>query len=695
MFYLKQLPLFKVFFFLSLGFVLADYYSSFLDKYLFIILPTISILVISIIITLIFKKSLIFNIASVLILAFLGILSHSLYNEENAKNHFSKHLKNNYLKCEGNIKKISKTKSGVKIITSVNMLFTEFDSIEVTGNLLVYVKLNIDSVDINIGDKLKFSNYISKIPNARNPLTFNSRKYYHYQNIHFQTFLKKEKLIHIKNNQKHNLLKYFSTSKNKIKSKVKTLIHDKTHANIIISILLGDKQDLDKEILATFASTGTRHILTVSGMHVGIVALILNFLFSFYKSNNKIYTLIKTISVLSGIWYYAFLTGAGPAIMRASFMISLIIIGINLKKYINIFNLLFASAVILLLINPFQLFQISFILSYTAMLSILLFFKPINELFHFKKSKLVKYLWQLISLSIAAQILIFPLSLYYFHNAPLLFFLTAIISTPMAFATISFGFLMVITNSISVNIAEMIAYILDYIIKYSLLIIRYIESISFNIGDYIYLETIDIIIIFTSIALITIYLKTKSRFYLYAIIITIIAIFINQYIRISNSKYTNQIVIYSSKNRLIDIFMNGRCYNISNNNIDEKNLIFTTKNYRIYRNVFKITKIDSTDIFPNIYLKNNILNLPNNTIVFLKSHKDLIPMGTDIINILVISENLKFDLKPILKKYKISQIVLEKGMKYKIRKHWVKIAKENNIELWDINENGAFIKNLN
>lgn len=693
---MKQVPLLQVFLLFGAGVFTSEFSEVLPGKYQYLIIISLAVFTILLIILSRFELKILFIPLSIITIILSGFYSHQAYNDTNSKNHFYNYSKNSKSNLVGKIKTISKTKKGTKFILTVEQLINiDTDTINTSGNLLVYSNIKYDSSTYIPGDIIRLSCYISPIAKENNPLSFSPKTFYHFQNIHFQTYVKDNSLSLISKN-KHGFYKYFYDTNISIKDKIHSVIEDDTLANIAISIILGDKQNIDRETLNTFAMTGSRHILTVSGMHVGIVALILNFIFSFYQSNTIRFRIIKITIILSGIWYYAFLTGTGAAILRASFMISLVLIGINLRRNVNIINLLFGSALILIIINPFLLFQLSFILSYSAMLSIFLFYNPVYNLINLKNHKILNYLWQLISLSIAAQILIFPLSIYYFHNAPMLFIITAIIATPLAFSSIAFGFIIVLFHSFIFYISQLSGFILEIIIKYSLISIRAIESISLNIGEYLYIETLELIIIFITIAFFTLYIHTKKIQYIYGGSILILVLISNQIWKNNIINNTDEIVFYSTSNhQLSDIFINGNCITINNDKMNDTQIAYSARNYRIYKQPSSIINIDSIRGTKHINKVKNIIYTPIKTIVFIQSKEDLFPQNIKDIDLLVLSSKIRFDIKELSQNYNIKQIVLSKNMKYKLRKYWIKQAKTHKIKVWDISTQGALITPLN
>ena len=192
------------------------------------------------------------------------------------------------------------------------------------------------------------------------------------------------------------------------------LLHTLNINAVFSALTLGYKNDLDKEMQASFAGAGAMHILAVSGMHVGIIFLILKQIFALFgilKSNYK----LKYIIILLCIWFYALLTGLSPSVTRAAVMATFILCGKVFGKRTNIYNSIAASAFVLLLFNTNYLFDVGFQLSYTALIGIVFFYKRIYTLI-FVRNMPLNYMWQLTTIGISAQIGTFPLGIYYFNQ---------------------------------------------------------------------------------------------------------------------------------------------------------------------------------------------------------------------------------------------------------------------------------------
>ena len=169
------------------------------------------------------------------------------------------------------------------------------------------------------------------------------------------------------------------------------------------ALLIGYKNDLDKELVQSYSNTGVVHIIAISGLHLGIIYWLLELLFQPLLKKRKTKWL-RPLLIISGLWTFSLLAGAQPSVLRSALMFSMIVIGESLGRKNTAFNSLACSALILLLINPYWLWDLGFQLSYAAVASILIFMRPVYNLLYFP-NKLIDFIWKMNAVTLAAQIL--------------------------------------------------------------------------------------------------------------------------------------------------------------------------------------------------------------------------------------------------------------------------------------------------
>lgn len=194
------------------------------------------------------------------------------------------------------------------------------------------------------------------------------------------------------------------------------LLHNSTPndaaGGIMQALAIGDQSEIDPQLRQHYARSGVAHLLSVSGLHVGIIFLILNFLFGWLRLFRHGYVALGLLVILS-LCGYAVLTGLSPSVIRAVAMFSLLQIGLMLSRYTNSLNTLCAAALLILIGNPYYLYHIGFRLSFAAMVGIITLYQPLARLW-MPRQAVLRWLWSLTLVGITAQIGTFPLVMYHF-----------------------------------------------------------------------------------------------------------------------------------------------------------------------------------------------------------------------------------------------------------------------------------------
>lgn len=229
-------------------------------------------------------------------------------------------------------------------------------------------------------------------------------------------------------------------SRNFLNRKLEEKMKDPQMAALASAMLLGDKRNLDRETKQYFSSAGISHLLAVSGLHVGLIYLLLNFLTSFLPPG-KVSRRLKGLLVLILLIGYALLTGAGPAVNRAVLMLAFVIIGQSFHQRIKSLNLVALAAFILLLVNPKILFDVGFQLSFSAVAGILLLTPPLSNYLQKQITFLPRKVADAIAVSVSAQLATAPLVILYFGQFPTYFLVSNLFLLPVATVAVWAGFI--------------------------------------------------------------------------------------------------------------------------------------------------------------------------------------------------------------------------------------------------------------
>lgn len=492
--------------------------------------------------------------------------------------------------------------------------FLEFDFCKdrgenkrIHGKALAFFQKDSASIMLEPGDQIVFRGVLATVNNPGNPCEFDYKKYLSYHQVSQQTKIKSGEWKLLAKNKGNVLFNYACKIQQYLLNIFKKSGLSGDEYAVASALIIGYTDKIDVDTKKAYSSTGAMHILSVSGLHVGIVFIVFNFALKFVEKikHGKI---IKAIILILLLWFYASITGLSAAVIRAAAMFSFVVIGKSLSRNVNIINTISSSAVLLLIINPLYLFDIGFQLSYLAVLGIVLFQAKIYRLIYVKNWLLDK-IWALMAVSIAAQIATLPITLFHFHQFPNYFLITNVLVIPLSTVVLYLGLAM-FSFSFWDGFTLIIGKVLAFTVKALNEIILYIEHLPYSLSENIYISPPEVILFFLLIAFISLFILSKqikfiSLSLVSLIVIAIINIFttyktINQKELIAYNLTGNVSLdfIYGSRNILLtDMDIKDRRFQTINNNwihkgIDTHRIIDLKKKGTIIRDKYLFIKDD-------------------------------------------------------------------------------------------------------
>ena len=388
-----------------------------------------------------FIKTSWFGSSSFLMMISIGILTANLHNERNFPNHYT-----NQILAENDTSKTITFRIRA-ILKSGNFYdryvidLLEVDGRKVMGKSLLNIKkdslhttLKVDAIFIS---KTVFKNITPPL----NPHQFDYKNYLDKKYIYHQLFASNPSLLKV-SSKTRSLFGFASNIREYINLKLKYHCFKPDELAIINALLLGQRQDISKAIYSNYTNAGAIHILAVSGLHVGILLTILSFVLKPIE-NFKHGKLTKTILLVAILWCFALISGLSASVTRAVTMFSIVAIAINLKRPTNIYNTLAISIFTILLFKPLFIFDVGFQLSYLAVFAIVIIDPLIYKRWK-PKSKLLDFYWHTFTITLSAQLGIIPISLYYFHQFPSLFFISNLVIIPFLGLILGLGILIIV-----------------------------------------------------------------------------------------------------------------------------------------------------------------------------------------------------------------------------------------------------------
>ncbi len=371
------------------------------------------------------------------------------------------------------------------------------------------------------GDMVLMKTKFSEIENKRDTYTFDYKKYMQRKGIFYTAYIPSSQWW--KTGESHTGI---------IKEKAYQIQHyfsgvlassgiTGDEYSIITAILLGNKETLDTGLRANYASAGVGHILCVSGMHVGIIFLILGFLLKPLDCSRNL-RMLKALILLLFIWLYACITGLSPSVTRAAAMFSFVTFGSLLHRNTTIFHSLFTSLFILLIINPLWLFDIGFQLSYVAVFGIVIFQTKLAALWS-PANKILSYFWNLTTVSVAAQLATFPLTVYTFGLFPNYFLLGNLLVITLSFVIVISGVCLLVVSFIP-YLSTVVAQLLTLEIKLMNLLTQSIGELPGAVTENISLSWLQMLLIYLCITFFFLLIQQRKRVYYWLGLTTILVL---------------------------------------------------------------------------------------------------------------------------------------------------------------------------
>ena len=390
------------------------------------------------------------------------------------------------------------------------------DNLYATGRLIVTRDFQDSLQPLQVDDELLTISQLTEIKKPLNPHQFNYNVYLKQLGIFHQLRLEASTYAP-KTNPSKTVFGIAAKARNHIIKQLKKEGFGKEELGVIQALLLGQRNDISKETYDNYKNAGAVHILALSGLHIGILLLVLQFLLRPLDSipQGKKIRLLLTVLLL---WGFAFLAGLSASLVRACTMFSFVAYALYLNRPSNTFNILALSMFfILLFINPNLLFQVGFQMSYAAVLSIVWIY-PLLQKFWYPKAKPIRYAWQLLSVSVAAQLGVLPISLFYFHQFPGLFFVSNLLIVPALGIILGTGILVLILSLINL-LPDCLAWFYNEVISYMNTIVVWLAAQEDFIFKQISFDGIQLIFAFcTIIALVLVLAKMNFKRVVYFLI---------------------------------------------------------------------------------------------------------------------------------------------------------------------------------
>lgn len=629
-------------------------------------------------------------------LILLGIIRTQQHDESRQAEHLINHTDSvEYYTAQVVSQPEAKKKSIKSLLEIEQVVVSGVITLQRSGKIIVYQPLADSCQLLTFGDKILVKELPEEIKPPGNPAEFDYRQYMAYQGIYHQQYLTADRWAIIASETMPPWWGWAEKWRRNCQEILLRYVHDRRAQGIALAITLGLKSHLDGEVQNAYAAAGAMHVLAVSGLHVGIIYLIINFLLKPLLQLPTGGTLLHTAICLQTLWLYAALTGFSPSVQRAAVMFSFVIVGRAIQRQSSIYNTLACSAFALLWFNPFLMYSVGFQLSYLAVFGIV-YLQPKIAAWWEPRHWLTTKLWDLTAVSIAAQIATFPLSLYYFHQFPVYFWIANIFVIPGALLMLPLGLATLLTGFIIPEVAVGLGLLLEKLILAVNFLVAIVQTLPGSTIERISVSAYQTwLMYFAILAMVGLFYYRKLR-YLSLTVLILVLLAATQVTRDYEQSKERSITVYQLKNETHLDFTQGFS-NLHWGNWS-KNADYHILPNHIQKGIHSQLVTDTLDSNDITYRSMDGLTLfqyHDKTVALVEDRLISIPEQPVSVSYVIVAKNAVRDLTQLDQYFRYDQLIIDGSNSYFTTRKLTKQAKEKHINYHSVPLQGALTINLN
>ena len=563
----------------------------------------------------------------------------------------------------------------------------------VTGKVMAYFSTSDTAFALRYGDLIAIPAPIREVTPPLNPEEFDYRAYLMRKGITGQIYLKETDWIDLQVNNANPLYAFSYRFRDILLASLHRSGLNDDEFGVASAILLGYDDKLADEVRKNYVAAGSMHILCVSGMHVGIIYLLANFLLGFLN-RKKWQKSLKQVLLLALIWFYALIAGLSPSILRASMMITFVIIGEMIHRKGFAINSIASSAFILLCINPYNLFEIGFLLSYSAVIGIVVLQRPIYHLIYVK-NKLLDRVWEITAVAIAAQIATIPFTLFYFNQFTTYFWLSNLLMTPISFIVIISGMILLLVSWIPfVNV--LVGYLVWGAVYVMNAIVSWIERLPFSIVKGLYISEFEFVMLLLAFMLLLLGVALKKRRMFIGVLSVLLLMMASVTLRLYQSDNQKGMTVFSLRGHTaVDFVRGGEHLLLADSALmsDESTVDYSLRGAWTKRQLSPHPEtIGLDEDFVGAYLckKSNLVSFDGKLLALWDEEQVEDSRSYRLpVDYLLVSQRQKPELQSVVNAYDTKLLLIDGSMPRYLAEKWIAQANELHLPYYDIGK-GAF-----
>lgn len=623
-----------------------------------------------------FKTNYVFSILALLVFTLIGMLASTIKRPIHQQDHLIHHVKEN----EAHLVKaevIETLKSSNYYYKCVINVF-EIDTLTSQGKVLLQIPKEDFKNELKVGSQLVFKTELSPFEDPKNPQDFNYKEFMENRLILYQAKPKQLLSLQTKN---QNLEAKAALLRNQIQFELSKTGFNQNQLGLIQALLLGQKKQIDKETYNNFSKAGVVHILAVSGLHVGIVLLLLQWLFKplTYFKNGRVF---RTIIIIILLWGFALIAGFSPSVTRAVSMFSLFAIAINMKRKTNTINILCLSLFPILIFKPNFILEVGFQLSYAAVFSIVMLQPKLYSLY-IPKFFIDKTIWSVFTVTLTAQLGVLPFSLYYFHQFPGLFVIANLVIIPFLSILLGGGILIILLALLHILpdfLVKVYSFMLDQLLNFVDFIALQEEfifkDIYFNFNMFLSLILIIWCLLF--------YSRSKHYSTILGFFIGLICLTWSYALALKEQRNTAEFIIFNEMRKSVFGFKKGSHFTLfAADSILKPSELYSVNSYTSLKNI-KTISIKPPQSFYHINQDETILVI-DSTAIYPRKAKNAI---------IYLTYSPKLNLQRLIEDIEPKLIIADANNYTSFIKQWEKTCLQENIAFHSTYQDGAWRINV-
>ena len=584
--------------------------------------------------------------------------------------------------------------NGFRAVLSLEYQFGDsLPSRPVSGKVMAYFPKADSAFTLGYGDLIAFPASIRELTPPLNPQEFDYRAYLMQKGITGQVYLKDEDWIDLQTNNANPIYAFSYRFRDILLESLHRCGLEDDEFGVAAAILLGYDDKLADEVRQNYVAAGSMHILCVSGMHVGIIYLLAGFLLGFLN-RKKWQKTLRQAMLLALVWFYALIAGLSPSVLRASLMLSFVIIGELIHRKGFIINSIAASAFILLCVNPNNLFEIGFQLSYAAVVGIVVLHRPIYNLLYVK-NKLLDKAWEITAVALAAQVATIPFTLFYFNQFTTYFWLSNLLMTPISFVVVISGMVLLLVSWIPyVNV--LVGYLVWGAVYLMNTFVSWVEHLPFSIVKGLYVSEFEFAMLLLAFVLLLLTVARRSTRMLVATMSAVLLLMVSVAVRLYQADTQKGMTVFSLRNHTaIDFVRGGEHILFADSALmaDESVVDYSLKGVWAKRHLSAHPQVIGLDeSFEGAYLRksHNLVSFDGRLLALWDESRFADSLSYRLpVDYLLVMGRQKADIKSVVNGYDVKTLLIDGSVPGYLAEKWVSEAEAAGLPCYCLSD-GAF-----